>query len=330
MVPTLPATPWLTPQGQQVQESQVLQWISADNANVAAADRPFIKYVSLHELQNAGVTAEQLNVARVALSKALNSTARWASQIQNPTEVAGSGGMVYRFDTRWYWAPNKGVKKLLFGGSDDDLFFGSNKTDYLGNAVDANTLNQKYNFASAVTDDPDHANLIWSRVIAGNIEGAVSSGSIPANTTGFHPQYVEAGQLVYTLTRPDVYNAVMMNPMYAIELEDELGVDKGSGASSYQYMVTHQAITIDSRLYFRARTPNGYYWNVVTGGQPMVQVSLDPRFGTRIEDPRSADAPILLIPTDWDGLVRLAVQIAYMAQAVGVQLPDGVLVKVTQ
>jgi len=77
------------------------------------------------------------------------------------------------------------------------------------------------------------------------------------------------------------------------------------------------------------RLPTGYYWNVVSGGQPVVQVSLDQRFGTRLEDLRSPDAPILWIPTDWDGLIRLAVQISHMAQAVGVRLPDGVLVKVT-
>lgn len=77
------------------------------------------------------------------------------------------------------------------------------------------------------------------------------------------------------------------------------------------------------------RLPQGYHWNVVTGGQPVVQVSLDPRYGTRAEEARSPDAPILWIPTDWDGLIRLAVQIAHMVQAVGVRLPDGVLVKTT-
>ena len=260
VAPTLPVTPYLTPKGTQVAESQVLSWIQADKATVATADQPYIKYVSLHELQNAGVTADQLNIARVGISKALNSTARWATDITNPTEVAGTGGMVEKFDTRWYWAPNKGVTKLIFGGSDDDLFFGSNKTDYLGNAVSSAVFNQKYNFTKTVTNDPAHATLIWSRILAGNVEGAVSSGSIPANVNGFHADYIEAGQLVYTLTRPDVYNAIMMNPMYSVELEDELGVDKSSGASSYQYVVTHQAITVDSRLYFRAKATNGYFW----------------------------------------------------------------------
>jgi hypothetical protein len=275
VAPKLPATPYLTPQGTPVPESQILSWIQKDQATVASADQPYIKYVSLHEMQNAGLTADQLNLARVALSKALNATARWATGITNPTEVAGSGGMLYRFDARAYWGPNKGVTKLLFGGSDDDLFFGSNKTDYLGNPVSTSDLAKTYNFAKTVTNDPAHATLIWSRVLAGNVEGAVSSGSIPANVSGFHPNYVEAGQLVYTLTRPDVYNAIMMNPWYSIELENELGVDKSNGMSSYQFVVTHQAITVDSRLYFRARTPNGYFWktsDIFTGQLPQTTI----------------------------------------------------------
>lgn len=87
--------------------------------------------------------------------------------------------------------------------------------------------------------------------------------------------------------------------------------------------------TVDDFVGGTNRLPQGYHWNVVSGGHPIVQVSLDERFGTRGEERRSPTAPIVHIPTDWDGLIRLAVQIAHMAQAVGVRLPDGVLVKVT-
>ncbi len=260
VTPNMEKTPWLTPKGTQVTEAQVIAWVNADKSKVAAADAPFIKYASLHLMQNGGVGAHYLNAARVALSKALNSTARWASTIVNPIEVAGSGGMVYRFDIRDYWAPNKGVTKLLFGGSDDDLFFGSNKKTYKGEPVDSNVLNQKYNFAKTITHDPAHATLIWERVLAGNVEGAVASGTIPPYVDGFKPDYAELGQLVYTLTRPDVYNAIMMNPMYATELEDELGIEKSQGLKSYKWVITKQAITVDSRIYFRAKTPNGFYW----------------------------------------------------------------------
>jgi hypothetical protein len=260
VTPTMATTPWLTPKGTQVTEAQVVNWVNADKAKVAAADGPFIKYASLHEMQNGGVSANYLNAARVALSKALNSTARWATAIVNPIEVAGSGGMLYRFDIRDYWAPNKGVTALLFGGSDDDLFFGSNKKTYKGEAVDNTVMNKKYNFAKTVTNDPAHATLIWERVLAGNVEGAVASGTIPPYIDGFKTDYVELGQLVYTLTRPDVYNGIMMNPMYSTELEDELGLVKDQGQKSYKWVVTKQAITVDSRIYFRGKTPSGFFW----------------------------------------------------------------------
>jgi hypothetical protein len=75
--------------------------------------------------------------------------------------------------------------------------------------------------------------------------------------------------------------------------------------------------------------PTGYHWNVVLGTHPVVQVSLDRKSGTRSEDSRNPLAPTVHIPTDWDGLIRLAVQISHMASAAGVKLPDGVLIKVT-
>ena len=268
---SVPTTPYLTPQAMQVPESQVLSWIAADQATVSSADQPYIKYVSLHALQNAGVTADQLNLARAAISKALNSTARWATQVYNPTPLASSGGMVYKFDTRWYWAPNKGITKLLYGGSDDDLTFGTNKTDYLGNAVSQSAMSQRYSYASTVTSDPSHAQLIWSRVLAGNVEGADQNGDLPPNVNGFKTNYVEASQLVYTLTRPDVYNAIMMLPWYEPDLLQELGVDLSQGMNSYQYMVTHEAVTVDSRMVLRASGKYGFYWktfDVFTGQLP--------------------------------------------------------------
>ena len=260
VVPLLAATPRSVPEGQMVTPEQVTQWIAADRAKLAASEVELLQYASLHELHNAGASADELNVARVALSKALNSTARWAPEIQNPVDINGQG-IVYRFDLRHYWGFNKGVTKLHFGGSDDDLFFGSNKTDVDGKKVDSSALNQRYNFAKAISQDESFARLVWRRVLAGNVEGAVASGAIPANITGFTPDYVEVSQLVYTLTRPDVYNAIMAIPWYANELEDELGVVRDKGVDSYQYLVTQQAITVDSRLYYRARTQSGgFYW----------------------------------------------------------------------
>jgi hypothetical protein len=258
---TLPATPRPVPAGETIPEADVRAWIAADRAALPSADVEFTRYASLHALHNAGVSAEDLNLARVALSKALNSTARWAPEIVNPADIDGKG-IVYRFDTRDYWGYNKGIARLRFGGSDDDLFFGAgDKTDAEGNPVTSIAIVEAHAFAPSVSEDENFARLVWQRVRRGSVEGGVESGSLPPNVDGFADDYVEASQLVYTLTRPDVYNAIMVIPWRATDLEDELGVVRDRGVDSYQYLVTADAITVDSRLYYRARTQaGGFYW----------------------------------------------------------------------
>ena len=129
-----------------------------------------------------------------------------------------------------------------------------------------------------VARDDTFARLVWARILKGNAEGAAEGESLPPNIDGFigtkelgpHGQeivdpanllYAEAAQLTYSLTRPDVYNAIMALPGYSHELERELGVDKSRGMDSYDYVLTYEAITIDSRMMWRAETTRGgYYW----------------------------------------------------------------------
>lgn len=272
VTPTLRETPRAVPADQTISEQEVLSVIAADKATLAAEDREFVKYASLHEVHNRGASADDLNVARAGLSKALNSAARWAPAIVNPVDVDGRG-VVYRFDTRDYWGHNKGVTKLHFGGSDDDVFFGRTSTNYLGEPVGQNVTSQeRYNYTATVQEDPSFARLVWDRVLAGNVEGATDSQRLPPMVDGFKSEYVEASQLVFTLTRPDVYNAIMAIPWYADALEDELGVIRDRGMDSYEYMLTFQAITVDSRMYWRARTSSGGFywktWDVFSGQLP--------------------------------------------------------------
>jgi hypothetical protein len=257
-------------------EEKVTAWIAQDKKTLAAADLPYMVYTSLHELHNAGASADELNLARVGISKALNQTARWAPAIVNPKDINGYG-MVYRFDIRDYWGWNKGVTKLLFGGSDDDLAFGNGKKDYLGNSVTASAQQAKYNFTPTATKDPKLAQLIWQRVLHGNVEGAVTSGTIAPNIDGFRGtrktnaageyvdasgfEWVEATQLIYTLSRPDVYASIMMLPMFALELENELEVDKSKGMDSFKYFVTLDAPSVDAQFAFTGTRKNkGFYF----------------------------------------------------------------------
>ncbi|MEY4588440.1 MAG: hypothetical protein RL497_516 [Pseudomonadota bacterium] len=275
----LPETPRSVPAGTKVAEADVKQWIANDKAKVAEADKKYMVYTSMHELHNEGLTADQLNIVRAGLSKALNSTARWAPEIVNPTDINGKA-LVYRIDIRDYWGYNQGVKELFFGGSDDDLAFGNGKKDYKGTAVTASVQQKKYNFTGKTVKDPEHALRIWERILHGNVEGAVTSGTIPPYIDGFKGtrktnaagdyvdinafEWVETAQLVYTITRPDVYNAIMMLPFFADEIEANLQIDNSKGMDSYDYVAQLDAITVDSRLLFRAKRKSNpskdFYW----------------------------------------------------------------------
>ena len=98
----IPEVPRGIEASKKITDQQVLDWIAADQAKTPAETRELIKYASFHTLHNAGVSALNLNHARVGLSKALNTTARWAPRIVNPVDVNGKG-IVYRFDIRDYW-----------------------------------------------------------------------------------------------------------------------------------------------------------------------------------------------------------------------------------
>jgi mono/diheme cytochrome c family protein len=279
----IPEVPRSIPANTKVAEEQILAWIAADKAKTPAAEQEFIKYTSFHVLHNAGVSAQNLNHARAGLSKALNGAARWAPRIVNPVDVNGKG-ILYRFDIRDYWgytlidtsAPDYELFNTL---SDDDIGF-SSKVDRNGKKpapVFENFLHQQNKLKPAVTRDDKFARLAWERVLRGNVEAAGGGESNPPNIDGFvgprkiagnkqeyvdpaDLKYVEAAQLTYTLTRPDVYNAILAVPGYFWMFEQELGVDKSKGMDSYDYMVTQRAITIDGRFYYRAQTPDGYYW----------------------------------------------------------------------
>jgi mono/diheme cytochrome c family protein len=280
----IPEVPRSVPANTKVTEEQILAWIEADKAKTPAAEQEFIKYTSFHVLHNAGVSAQNLNHARSGLSKALNGSARWAPKIVNPVDVNGKG-ILYKFDIRNYWGytlidtsvPDFELFNTL---SDDDIGFAAAKVDRNGKKpapVFENFLHQQNKLKPEVTRDDKFARLAWERVLRGNVEAAGGAESYPPNIDGFvglrkiagnkqeyidpaDLKYVEAAQLTYTLTRPDVYNAILAVPGYFWMFEQELGVDKSKGMDSYDYMVTQRAITIDGRFYYRAQTPTGYYW----------------------------------------------------------------------
>lgn len=281
----LKPTPRGVPAGQNIATALVENWIAADKQTLPAADRKYFIYTSMHELHNEGLSADELNIVRVGLSKALNSLARWAPEVVNPTDVNGQG-ILYRFDMRDYWAWSRleQDQELFFGGSDDDLAFGADgKVDYRGTPirggnVGAGTQGDRFSYSDNIWYNPDHAWQVWERILHGNVEGAAQNAILEPNIEGFRGarrtnaageyvdinafEWVETSQLVYTLTRPDVYNAIMAIPFFMDQLEqDDLNIDRSQGADSYDWTITFDAITVDSRLLFRAKRPgDSWYW----------------------------------------------------------------------
>lgn len=212
----------------KVSEDRVLAWIARDRAKLDPAEATYVRYVSLHRLANEGASPDQMNAARAGISKILNSTARYAPRIEHPVPI-DPYFLVYRFDVRKYWGYRRRLG--LRGGA-------------------------------AAQPDAARGQQIWSRVSEGNVRADGADAQKP-NNAGFLPEYVEAAQLAYTLTRPDVYNEIMSLPVLGSMLEAELGVDPSKGLESYQYMTVNDAITINERLIWRAPIPTGYFWRTV-------------------------------------------------------------------
>jgi len=96
----LPAQP--TPLPATISEADVDAWIAADKAKLDAADAPYIRYVAVHEVNNEGGTFADMEVARVGVSKTLNSHSRYGPKIVNPVAI-DPYDTVFRVDVRDYF-----------------------------------------------------------------------------------------------------------------------------------------------------------------------------------------------------------------------------------
>ncbi len=175
----------------KISEGQILKWIEAVKSTIPAANRKFIQYAYFHQRHNAGVSPENMNHARVGLSKALNSAARWAPRVVNPVDVNGKG-ILYRFDIRDYWGytpidTSDPDFALFYGGSDDDIAFAPKKVDLNGKPIKyASLLEQKHKLKPEVTWKEKFARLAWARVLKGNAEAAATNDPCaPPNIDGF-------------------------------------------------------------------------------------------------------------------------------------------------
>jgi hypothetical protein len=235
---TLPVSTLMLHPG-EVLESDVLGWINADKAKLAPADAQYIRYASLHRIQNRNPTPDEMNLARVGLSKILNSTSIGSPKVVNPVAI-DPYSLVYRFDIRDYWGYNLG------GASNPKR------------ALDmwARVLKGNYNADDQVAGPNTFANKDTP-----SDSMAKSTPTFP-NIAGFYPDYVDGAQLAYTLSRPDVYADVMQLGTLSAGLEINLGV-KETGVDDWKFVTVDDAITINKRMLLRQSTKFGYFWKGV-------------------------------------------------------------------
>lgn len=235
---TLPKSTLEVPDG-EVSEEQVLAWIAADKAKLSAADKPYIQYASLHRLQNTQASPDDMNTARVGLSKILNSTSMYGPKIVNPVPI-DKYSLVYRFDIRSYWG------------------FGSGSVPDAQRAVD--TWKRVKEGNRNADDQTPGPNTFANKDTPTN-SMAKDTPTFP-NIAGFYPDYTDATQLGYTLSRPDVYADVMSLGTNSAFLERRLGVES-TGIESWKWVTVDDAITINKRMLLRSKTPTGFFWKGV-------------------------------------------------------------------
>jgi mono/diheme cytochrome c family protein len=83
-----------------ISESSLLSTIAEDLERIAPRDRPYIRYLSLASLRNAGTPEEELESHRLAIAKLVNSLS-WRRVITMPAPI-DAGRTLFRIDLRDY------------------------------------------------------------------------------------------------------------------------------------------------------------------------------------------------------------------------------------
>jgi|GEM_PF-439148 len=94
-----------------VTSAQTHDAILADLEGIDRRSRRFVRYLSLVNLANAGQSPDELQTARTAVNKLINSLS-WHPKVRNPEPVDPSG-TVLRIDLRWYMWDNTLWNRIL-------------------------------------------------------------------------------------------------------------------------------------------------------------------------------------------------------------------------
>ncbi len=214
----------------------VLLAILQDVRSLAAEDRRFVRYLSLDHLRTGGITAEELDLDRAALAKAINHLS-WESAVVRPRPI-DPAETVFRIDLRTLGWDAKPFERMVDGKPS-----GPSPV----NLFDLALLEYPY---GVVSEDSETFDQLQREFLgpAGQVRPVV---------------YVRADWFVSTATLPPLYEDFLRLPFDLKGLEERLGVDAradiGDGRAVRAGM-TVSGVSRNNRAVERHPAPFGAYW----------------------------------------------------------------------
>ncbi|MDA9951165.1 hypothetical protein N9D31_01195 [Oligoflexaceae bacterium] len=199
---------------------QIEKWVDDYKKNVSADEQTFTRYVYIPKglVKNKNSS----NAARVALFKALNSTAFYGDDIVTGKDASDGYGLVFAVDTRSFWGQ--------------------------ANSADGPSI---WNCIARPLSESGQQLLS---------EGVISVDAMSVrNFDADRP--VSAAQLVYNLLHPNIYNEVIDTPSNQSGLLRMLGISNVDYDSVLAWTAQKQAIVNGPRVSKMIRTQDGRnYW----------------------------------------------------------------------
>lgn len=215
----------------------VLNAILADVRKRSPEDRRYVRYFSLNHLLTGGITADEIDVHREALAKAINHLS-WEPSIVRPEAVDAPANTVFAVDTRklgWHVTP--------FEAFDGGLSIGKSKV----NLYDLALLEYPY---AVLPQDSD----TFDRIAEEYLAGADMARPIP---------FVRADWFVSIVTQPGLYDDFLQLPLTLPELEQKLGVDSTANIRNgiaQRAGMTVSGVSRSNRVVERHPARQGYFW----------------------------------------------------------------------
>lgn len=199
-------------------------------------ERPYVRFFSSNHLLASGVTADELELNRQALAKAINHLS-WRPEIVKPVCVDDGIQSIFAVDIR-----DLGWHERIFEAAS-----GSSKLARSIDLYDLVLLEYPYNYV--VEDDQEFAEL-FERYI----DSAQLIRPIP---------YVRIDWFVSVATQAPLYEDLLQLPRNLEELEEELGVDSTANIDDYiarRAGMTLSGVSRNNRVVERHPSRYGAYW----------------------------------------------------------------------